>query len=60
MKEISRVCNKEKTDHSKVTYDFETNTLQGQSMPLEEYNKVKATTIKRAKQEGWNLTFELV
>ena len=66
MKEISRICDKEGKNKSKVIYNFETEILQGQnlsyskSMGLKEYKKIKENTIKQAKIKGWNLTFEIV
>jgi len=49
---------KAKTGESdEVIYDFDKNTLNGEPMSLEEYQKVKENTIRTAKERGHTLEF---
>jgi len=49
---------KAKTGESnEVIYDFDKNTLNGEPMSLEEYQKVKENTIRMAKERGHTLEF---
>ncbi len=65
MKEIGIATTNGKDNLCKIEYNFDTGVLTNlmakheKTLSLDEYNRMKENTIKRFKERGYSLTFEV-